>query len=413
MGRVDGLIIPRSYNDYFSRSDPQAIRDLVAASTDDALSSTSENPVQNKVVKAALDGKQATLTFDNAPTENSNNPVKSGGVYAAIDTYRSGNYYNSVTATNKYCKIATISTNSFSGTHDATMQVRIRLFETTYGVPYTADVTMAIRASGATVIYSECVCHETYLGSGSPYFNANILKYTREVSGNVHTLNLYIYFTNNYRRISVEVLSTSQGDVGSIFSRGGGSIPMAISDEMSGLEREISFSSMLPFAPTIDGTYALQCDVSSGLPAYSWGINPPWINTEIISGANNSIKYRKIGNFVYLHVESQGGTLKFNSSNSAMVKSDNTEVILPSAIIPETFVSIAMIDNSYDTIFHGRLLTNGKIQGWNNSIKDITTINSWQFDVCYFTSSSGNRSPETKGGEDNGNKEQPTEELKK
>ena len=31
-----------------------------------------------------LNGKQDTLTFDNAPTENSNNPVKSGGVYSGI-----------------------------------------------------------------------------------------------------------------------------------------------------------------------------------------------------------------------------------------------------------------------------------------------------------------------------------------
>ena len=85
MGRVDGLIIPRSYNDYFSRSDPQAIRAIVAQYTDAALSSTSKNPVQNKVVKAALDGKQATLTFDDAPTENSNNPVKSGGVFTELD----------------------------------------------------------------------------------------------------------------------------------------------------------------------------------------------------------------------------------------------------------------------------------------------------------------------------------------
>lgn len=50
MGKVDGLIIPRSYNDYFSRSDPQAIRDLVAEYTDDELDTVSENPVQNKVI---------------------------------------------------------------------------------------------------------------------------------------------------------------------------------------------------------------------------------------------------------------------------------------------------------------------------------------------------------------------------
>lgn len=61
MGRVDGLVIPKSYNDYFSRSDPDAIRDLVAIFTDAALSATSENPVQNKVVKAALDVINAVI----------------------------------------------------------------------------------------------------------------------------------------------------------------------------------------------------------------------------------------------------------------------------------------------------------------------------------------------------------------
>lgn len=34
--------------------------------------------------KTELNGKQATLTFDNSPTENSNNPVKSSGVYTAL-----------------------------------------------------------------------------------------------------------------------------------------------------------------------------------------------------------------------------------------------------------------------------------------------------------------------------------------
>ena len=55
MGRVDGLIIPRSYNDYFSKSDTTDIRLLVAGYTDASLSNTSELPVQNKVVKDALD----------------------------------------------------------------------------------------------------------------------------------------------------------------------------------------------------------------------------------------------------------------------------------------------------------------------------------------------------------------------
>jgi len=58
---VDGLIIPRTYNDYFSRSDPTAIRQLVAQYTDTALSTTSELPVQNKVVKAGLDSIGAMI----------------------------------------------------------------------------------------------------------------------------------------------------------------------------------------------------------------------------------------------------------------------------------------------------------------------------------------------------------------
>lgn len=72
---------------------------------DDALSSSSENAVQNKVIKAKLDTmdaaiaqntsaiamKQSTLTFDSFPTQNSNNPVTSGGVYSAIQEILGGN----------------------------------------------------------------------------------------------------------------------------------------------------------------------------------------------------------------------------------------------------------------------------------------------------------------------------------
>lgn len=57
---------------------------IVFPTIDAALSTASENAVQNKVVKTALDAKQAVLTFDNAPTQNSNNPVKSGGIYTAL-----------------------------------------------------------------------------------------------------------------------------------------------------------------------------------------------------------------------------------------------------------------------------------------------------------------------------------------
>ena len=52
---------------------------------DSELSGTSENWLQNRIIKGALDGKQDTLTFDNAPTAESDNPVKSGGVKTALD----------------------------------------------------------------------------------------------------------------------------------------------------------------------------------------------------------------------------------------------------------------------------------------------------------------------------------------
>ena len=51
---------------------------------DDTLSGSSENPVQNKAVKAALDGKQAALQFDTVPTPGSENMLQSGKIYNAL-----------------------------------------------------------------------------------------------------------------------------------------------------------------------------------------------------------------------------------------------------------------------------------------------------------------------------------------
>ena len=58
---------------------------IVIPEVDSALSGSSENPVQNRIIKGALDGKQNLLTFDAAPTAGSNNPVRSGGIKTALD----------------------------------------------------------------------------------------------------------------------------------------------------------------------------------------------------------------------------------------------------------------------------------------------------------------------------------------
>lgn len=57
---------------------------ITLADVDSALSGTSVNPVQNRAIKDALDGKQDTLTFDTEPILGSPRPVKSGGIYTAI-----------------------------------------------------------------------------------------------------------------------------------------------------------------------------------------------------------------------------------------------------------------------------------------------------------------------------------------
>lgn len=97
----------------------QATRVLV----DNALSETSTNAIQNKVVLEALrslqttladvitnglagkansqhthvigdvSGAQAALTFDDTPTENSDNPVKSGGIFEALKDVKTATQY--------------------------------------------------------------------------------------------------------------------------------------------------------------------------------------------------------------------------------------------------------------------------------------------------------------------------------
>ena len=93
-----------SENDY-TTAEKQKLAGIEAGANktvvDSSLSSSSLNPVQNKVIYEALQsfvtswqdltGKPSTLegygiTVDTAPTENSTNPVSSGGIYNAVHT---------------------------------------------------------------------------------------------------------------------------------------------------------------------------------------------------------------------------------------------------------------------------------------------------------------------------------------
>ena len=69
----------------------QKIRD-----TDTALSTSSTNPVENRVVTNALNRKQNTLTFDSTPTSGSSNVLTSGVIKSELDKKQNNIQYDTV-----------------------------------------------------------------------------------------------------------------------------------------------------------------------------------------------------------------------------------------------------------------------------------------------------------------------------
>lgn len=98
MSRYDGLIIPRGYNDYISKTDAATLLQALQLSgvMDAAPTADSVHPAKSGGIYTALAGKQDLLTFDDTPTKNSNNPVKSGGIYRALN-YTFTHYVNGFT----------------------------------------------------------------------------------------------------------------------------------------------------------------------------------------------------------------------------------------------------------------------------------------------------------------------------
>jgi hypothetical protein len=104
--------------------------------------------------------------------------------------------------------------------------------------------------------------------------------------------------------------------------------------------------------------------------------------TFIKSGLGTSFMYKKIGNFVCLHINTTND-LKFTANATNMKYSDDTEVVLPSSIIPQQHVNIILIDNSHDTMFHARILNTGVIMAWKNSNYEPQNVASWNADIIY------------------------------
>ena len=83
-----GLVAATEKEEYVYVSGGWEYLGTSAIEVDNAMSTTSENPVQNKVITAAVNAKQDALVvgtnLDNTPVENSTNPITSGGVYAVV-----------------------------------------------------------------------------------------------------------------------------------------------------------------------------------------------------------------------------------------------------------------------------------------------------------------------------------------
>lgn len=93
MGRVDGLIIPRSYSEYINKTDSATLQQalqlggvLDSAPTEDSVKAVKSGGVFDALagLENEINGKQDVLTFDDTPTDGSDNPVKSDGVYDAL-----------------------------------------------------------------------------------------------------------------------------------------------------------------------------------------------------------------------------------------------------------------------------------------------------------------------------------------
>ena len=121
MARYNGLIIPRSYNDYYSRSDPQAIRDIVALAADGELNAESKNPLQNQAIAkivpntASEANKLADKNFVNSTvgtnTANYIYKTESGGEKVPFSSVAELEAYAGTVTNNDYAFVTGIDEN--------------------------------------------------------------------------------------------------------------------------------------------------------------------------------------------------------------------------------------------------------------------------------------------------------------
>ena len=105
MAKYDGLIIPRSYNEYINKSDPLAVTQAL----------------------------QLTGVMDNAPTAQSTKPAKSGGIFAANAVIMANNKTLSGVAISAGSVVRVLFTAALTGS-DATTGLTLTYNGTAYAV---------------------------------------------------------------------------------------------------------------------------------------------------------------------------------------------------------------------------------------------------------------------------------------
>lgn len=98
---IDSALSTTSENPVQNKVVTSAINGKLSPSdVDSSLSASSENPVQNKVVKAALDLKLSTSSIDSTFSSSSTNPIQNAALFAAMTPLTSAQYEALTTKTN-------------------------------------------------------------------------------------------------------------------------------------------------------------------------------------------------------------------------------------------------------------------------------------------------------------------------
>lgn len=218
----------------------------------------SATPIENGTTKFTTGGAYTELnkkvdksSVTSSVTKDDNNPVTSGGVYNAL--YKNSNY-QTATSSVKYYKISSLGIGTSQG-------FQSKLF-----------VLTERRNVGISFI------ELTGNGGGSSDFAISVKVY------GLYDNNARIYYENTYSQggnwngFNLYVRQTTWS--GFVLSQLGGSTSNFVIEEVTEADlanatevTRADVKQFLPNSPSTDGNYALQCNVASGVPSFSWDMD--------------------------------------------------------------------------------------------------------------------------------------------